>query len=64
MVRLDTNMNQETNINDIQAPITTAPPEVKNIIEKVLQAEKDKLYMKSPWNINDDILKIIKEEVQ
>ena len=63
-MRLDTNMNQETNINDIQAPITTAPPEVKNNIEKVLQAEKDKLDMKSPWNINDDILKIIKEEVQ
>ncbi len=57
-------MNQETNINEIQSPITNAPPEVKNIIEKVLQAEKDKLYMKSPWNINDDILKIIKEEVQ
>ncbi len=57
-------MNQATNINDIQAPITNAPIEVKNIIEQVLQAEKNKLYMKSPWNINDDILKIIKEEVQ
>ena len=57
-------MNQATNITDIQAPITTAPPEVQKIIERVLEAEKDKLYMKSPWNINDDILKIIKEEVQ
>lgn len=57
-------MNQETNITDIQAPITNAPPEVQKIIERVLEAEKDKLYMKSPWNINDDVLKIIKEEVQ
>ncbi len=64
MVRLITNMNQEPNIIDIQAPITNAPSEVQNIIERVLQAEKDKLYMKSPWNINDDILKIIKEAVQ
>ncbi|MBW4665679.1 MAG: hypothetical protein KME01_16035 [Chroococcus sp. CMT-3BRIN-NPC107] len=57
-------MTQETNINDIQAPIANAPPEVRSIVEQVLQAEKDKLYMKSPWNINDDILKIIKEVVQ
>ncbi len=63
-MRLITKMNQEPNIIDIQAPITNAPLEVQKIIERVLEAEKDKLYMKSPWNINDDILKIIKEEVQ
>jgi hypothetical protein len=51
-------------LNDVQEPITSAPPEVRQIIERVLQAEKDKLYMKQPRNINDDILKIIKEEVQ
>jgi hypothetical protein len=51
-------------LSDVQEPITSAPPEVRCIIERVLQAEKDKLYMKIPRNINDDILKIIKEEVQ
>lgn len=51
-------------LDDVQEPITSAPPEVRRIIERVLQAEKDKLYMKNPRNINDDILKIVKEQVQ
>jgi hypothetical protein len=51
-------------MNNVQEPILLAAPEVRKIIERVLQAEKDKLYMKIPRNINDDILKIIKEEVQ
>ncbi len=57
-------MNQESNLNQVQEPITSAPPQVRQIIERVLQAEKDKLYMKNPRNINDDILKIVKEAVQ
>ncbi|NEO29399.1 MAG: hypothetical protein F6K36_02885 [Symploca sp. SIO3C6] len=51
-------------LNDVQEPIATASPEVRRIIERVLQAEKDKLYLKNPRNINDDILRIIKQEVQ
>lgn len=57
-------MTYEQSMNDVQEPILNAPLEVRQIIERVLQAEKDKLYMKIPRNINDDILKIIKEEVQ
>lgn len=57
-------MTKEPSINDVQEPITSALPEVRQIIEQVLQAEKDKLYMKNPRNINDDILKIVKEAVQ
>lgn len=57
-------MALELSINDVQEPITGAPLEVRQIIERVLQAEKDKLYMKVPRNINDDVLKIIKEEVR
>lgn len=57
-------MTEETTINDVQEPISSAPPEISRIIERVLQTEKDKLYMKTPRNINDDILKIIKEEIQ
>jgi hypothetical protein len=44
-------MNKELSMNDIQEPITSALPEVIQIIERVLQAEKDKLYMKFPRNI-------------
>lgn len=57
-------MNSESNLDQVQEPIITAPPEVCLIIEQVLQLEKDKLYLKAPKNINDDILKIIKAVVQ
>lgn len=56
-------MTKELNMNDVQEPIASAPPEVRRIIERVLKAERDKLYMKNPRHINDDILTIIKEEV-
>jgi len=57
-------MTAEPNIQDVQVPITQAPSEVKEIIERVLQLEKDKLYMKVPRGINDDIIKVIKEIVR
>jgi hypothetical protein len=57
-------VTNEPNLNDVQEPITSAPPEVRQIIERVLQAEKDKLHSKRPHNINDDILKIVKEAIQ
>ena len=56
--------HKSVGLSDVQEPITSAPPEVRQIIERVLQAEKDKLYMKVPRNINDDILRIVKEAVQ
>ena len=58
------NLDRETiNIDNVQEPIVTASPEVRQIIEKVLQLEKNKLYLKTPRNIHDDILKIIKEVI-
>jgi hypothetical protein len=57
-------MKYEINLNDVQKPIITASPEVREIIERVLKLEKEKLYLKTPRNINDDILKIIKEVIQ
>lgn len=53
----------DKDLSDVQEPITSAPPEVRQIIERVLEIEKDKLYMKSPRYISDDILKIIKEAI-
>jgi hypothetical protein len=38
-------------------------PEVRQIIERVLQLEKDRLDRKKNSPINDDILKIIKEVI-
>ena len=58
-------MNQEIeNINKVQEPIIQASLEVREIIEKVLKLEKDKLYQKNLRYINDDILKIIKDVIR
>ena len=40
--------NKFSSMHDVQEPIMSAPPEVRQIIERVLQVEKDKLYMKIP----------------
>ena len=60
------NNSQSSNsdLTSVQKPITDASSEVKEIIEQVLQLEKDKLYLKTPRNINEDILNIIKKAVQ
>ena len=61
-------MNKNTLLNSdfssIQEPITNASPEVKQVIEEVLKIEKDKLYLKTPRNVNEDVLNIIKQVVQ
>lgn len=53
----------KTAISYIQEPITSASPPVRQIIERVLQLEKDKLYQRNFKHINDDILKIIKQAI-
>jgi hypothetical protein len=57
-------MSLEQNIDDVQEPITSAPPEVRRIIERVWKLEKGRLDKKSNSHINDNILDIVKEEVQ
>ncbi len=44
-------------------PFNTAGEDMKKIIKRVLQAEKDKLYLERP-RVLDDIVRIIKEEIQ
>jgi hypothetical protein len=56
--------NKEIDIEDIFQPINEAPQEIKNIIERVWKLEKSRLDRKLNSHINDDILGIIKEEVQ
>lgn len=57
-------MTNELSGNDVQEPINSASPEVRQIIEQVCQLEKNRLDRKSQGHINDDILKIVKEVVQ
>ncbi len=57
-------MKEDVNVSQVQEPITTAPPEICTIIEQVLALEKSKLSQRSPRNINDDIVQIIKEVIQ
>ena len=51
-------------IDNQPSPLTTATPEVRQIIEQVLQLEKDRLDRKKNSPINDDILKIVKEIIR
>lgn len=44
-------------------PFNEANDEIKKIIRRVLQTEKDKMYLDRP-RVLDDIVKIIKEEIQ
>ncbi|MBW4630559.1 MAG: hypothetical protein KME30_01250 [Iphinoe sp. HA4291-MV1] len=57
-------MTNETNIDYVQEPITDAPPEVRQIIDRVWQLEKSRLDKKINSHINDDILAIVKEAVR
>lgn len=57
-------MSEELNLSYVQEPIISAPPEVRQIIDRVRQAEKDKLYMKTPYKINEDILLIVKDVIR
>ncbi|MGB5974749.1 MAG: hypothetical protein WBG38_15600 [Nodosilinea sp.] len=54
-----TNPSQE----DIEAPITTAPPEVERIIREVIRLEKANLSSDRP-RIRADVLKIIKDTIK
>ncbi|MBE9036778.1 hypothetical protein [aff. Roholtiella sp. LEGE 12411] len=57
-------MSQQGNIDDVQEPINSAPSEVRQIIERVWKLEKGRLDKKINSHINDNILDIVKEEVQ
>jgi CHASE3 domain sensor protein len=48
---------------DYLQPFNTASDEIKRIIKRVLNAEKDKIYLQRP-HIMDDLINIIKEEIK
>ncbi|WP_008318106.1 hypothetical protein [Leptolyngbya sp. PCC 6406] len=49
--------------DDIEAPITTAPPAVERIIREVIRLEKANLSSDRP-RIRADVLKIVKDSVK
>ena len=48
---------------DPLGPIKSASPEVARVIKQVLKLEHDHLYQDRP-RVNDDILRIVKNEVK
>ncbi|MBR8839315.1 MAG: hypothetical protein DSM106950_36270 [Stigonema ocellatum SAG 48.90 = DSM 106950] len=57
-------MTKDNNIDEVQEPIISATPEVRQIIERVWQLEKSRIDKKINSHINDDILTIVKEAVR
>ncbi|MGI0480707.1 hypothetical protein ACN4EE_07945 [Geminocystis sp. CENA526] len=52
------------NLDKITEPIAQAKPKIRSIVEEVLQLEKDRLSQKNTRYINDDVLNIIKKNIQ
>lgn len=48
----------------VQQPITSASPAVRQIIDRVLELEQDRLDRNDRGVIQSDILKIVKDAVQ
>jgi hypothetical protein len=44
-------------------PLKSGPEHILRIISKVLTLEQERLYLKAP-HLNDDVLRVIKEEVK
>jgi molybdenum cofactor biosynthesis enzyme MoaA len=56
-------MTQNPSHEDIEEPITSAPPEVEKIIREVIRLEKANLAGDRP-RIRADVLKIVKDIVK
>jgi hypothetical protein len=50
-------------MTDNDVPDSVEKKQISRIMERVLKAEKDKLHMRKPNGINNDIEQIIEEEV-
>lgn len=57
-------MFPDPHLDDIEKPITSASPEIRTIIERILKLEKTRLSQPKPRHINEDILRIIKELIK
>ncbi|HIK38810.1 MAG: hypothetical protein NZ901_00075 [Geminocystis sp.] len=58
------NENTPDKLDDITTPIWEAPPHIRNIVQQVLQLEKMRISQKNLRYINEDVVKIIKQNIQ
>jgi hypothetical protein len=61
---MKTHLMDKLTAKDVHKPIDTAPPEIRQIIQQVLEIEKDRLDRNERGLVNADILRIVKEAVQ
>lgn len=52
------------NMENPRALLKAASPEVQKVVKRVLEKENEKLYMKRPLGIVDDIEKTIREVIK
>lgn len=48
----------------VQRLIREAPPEVQEVVAEVLRLEREKLHLKLPRGINDDIADVVRKIVK
>lgn len=56
------NNERENQPLDAFAPLKDGPEAIRNIIARVLKLEQELLYQKKP-KLNEDVLRVIKEEI-
>lgn len=54
-------MRKQDRINEV---LNNLDPCVQNVINKVITAEREKLHLKSPKGIKDEIRRIIRQEAE
>jgi hypothetical protein len=57
----DTNVREDQPLDAFQ-PLRDGPDAIRSIIERVLRLEQELLYQKKP-KLNEDVLRVIKEEI-
>ena len=58
--------NQQTSGSataDALEPLTSGSPEITRIIKKIIKLEQERLFQLQP-HLNEDVLRIIKEEIK
>lgn len=53
----------ETTLKDELEPLRRAPQHIRKIIKRILTLESERLYQRQP-HLNEDVIRIIKEEVK
>lgn len=56
-------VKSDTKSDEMFEPLRRGPQHIRNIISRVLTLEKERLYQSKP-HLNDDVIRIIKEEVR